>query len=780
MNKSFFHRLLSFSVTRPFIIIALIFIVTMFFGYFMLKINIDPDAASLLPPNKEALELAKQYGRGEKQTEYMIVAVESPSPFTLNGLNALYEASLKVGELPEVKSIISPFNLITFQKDGKRLQILPMAPASRAPETEEELLAMKDRIFRDPFAKKLVISEDGTVLSLVMAMLKVNDPGNFMTRLDSALTGLDAYYKVHITGAPALGKGVQTYLTRDLSKLILLAVGIILIIYYLSFRAFRAPLLALGVVGVGTIWSLGAMSLMGFSITVVSIVTPPLVLTLGSSYSIHLLNQYYRDAVCHDADSAKDVTWIADAVVNIARTVLLASATTIIGFLSLLATELKATREFGIATSIGIAASALLSFFFLPAVLSRLKPPSMVQKQKVLEGFTSKLMEKISGFILKRRYIVFVLLGIIVVAFGLLFNKVHYKTDIISYFPQREKIIKDTRFIADKVGGYQQFNFTIVDPQNRPNYFLEREVLEKIANFENKVKTYDNVSKIISFVSYVEHLNDIMFGEPAIPENKGLILLLSRYIKTVITQPDVDETIRLMTNDDFSMINISIWVYDSANKTLLADEKLKAFTRDLKADAASLLGPELKTALWGESLTYLSLSDVIQRDQRLSTLLSTLLIFLLTALSFKSLRFGLFSLIPLAVGIMVNFVFMVITKIPMDMTTVMFSIVVIGVGVDNSIHFLIQFTKQKKLHPHDIRLVVRNTLMISGRPILITTISIVAGLLIFCASSFLPILYFGILVAMALFTAAFGTLIVLPAVLTIGLLKKKPDAAPAE
>jgi len=253
----------------------------------------------------------------------------------------------------------------------------------------------------------------------------------------------------------------------------------------------------------------------------------------------------------------------------------------------------------------------------------------------------------------------------------------------------------------------------------------------------------------------------------------GLILHLSRYIKTVISQPDVDDTIRLMANEDFSMINISIWVYDKDEKSLLADEKLKQFTQKLKKDADEILGPGFQTALWGESLSYLHLADVIQRDQRLSTLLSAVFIFILTAAAFRSFKFGLFSLIPLAVGIMGNVAFMGVTRIPMDMTTVMFSIVVIGVGVDNSIHFLIQFGRQSKIYPDDIGLIVRNTLKISGRPILITTASIVAGLLIFCASSFLPIMYFGILVAMALLTAAFGTLIVLPAVLTIGLFRKK-------
>jgi predicted RND superfamily exporter protein len=122
----------------------------------------------------------------------------------------------------------------------------------------------------------------------------------------------------------------------------------------------------------------------------------------------------------------------------------------------------------------------------------------------------------------------------------------------------------------------------------------------------------------------------------------------------------------------------------------------------------------------------------------------------------------------MATGILINMIFMALTGIPMDMTTVMFSIVVVGVGVDNAIHLILQYRIQVAARPGDFSVILENTLKIAGRPIVITSISILAGFLIFSFASFKPIIYFGLLVAMALFTAALGTIIILPAILSFG------------
>ena len=163
----------------------------------------------------------------------------------------------------------------------------------------------------------------------------------------------------------------------------------------------------------------------------------------------------------------------------------------------------------------------------------------------------------------------------------------------------------------------------------------------------------------------------------------------------------------------------------------------------------------------------LELSETLIKDQIKSVIISALLILLLTSITFRSIKFGLFSLVPMLTGIMLNFIIMAFLDIPLDVVTIMFSSVAIGVGVDDSIHLIIQYRRQAGIFHKDKKKILEHTLKTAGRPILLTSISLVAGLLVLAFSSFMPIVYFGILVSLALTTTTIGALIILPALLSL-------------
>jgi predicted RND superfamily exporter protein len=768
MHPNFVSRVIRFAVDNPILILIVIAGISGFFGYHALQVKINPDIEGLIPEDERVTQMIKKYTGGEHPVDHVVVAVRSENPFDIEKLNALERAIKQLEELPQLKESTNPFNMITFSKDGMRIDIHTMAPDKKAPDTEEELQVFKQRITGDPLAEKLVISEDGDTLCIFFPTTKMEKHSQFKSNVDTILEDLKKHYTVYISGTPIFVNTVKQYLTTDLSRLILLAILVILIIYYFGYHAFRAPLLTLMVVTLGTIWCVGSMALLGFTISIVSIVTPPLVLTLGSSYTIHILNQYYREAVLHSEENHHgEKNWIVDVVSHVNKTVLMAATTTVLGFLSLLVTLLRPTREFGIATSIGIISCALLSFVLLPAVLSLLKNPSRKQQKRVSTGFMSTAMGQSSKFIIKRRKIILAFLLLVVVFSVLLFNQLRYETDVISYFPRREKVVQDTKFIATTIGGIQEYFLTLNAPEEEENFFLQQDVLRRIGELETKLLQDKDVSKVISFVAYLKQLNQVMFGKHEIPESKALIKLMSRYVKAISQNPEANQRIKLMANDNFSRLTLTIWAYDSEKQTIISDRALEEFVERVRDYADTSLEEEIDTDLWSESLRFLALSRFIKHDQRVATGLSVLFVFIFTMIAFRSVKFGFLSLIPLLTAIMLNVILMVVFNIPMDMTTVMFSIVVIGVGVDNSIHFLIQFRRQRELYPNNIEMALANTLKFAGRPIAIITISIVIGFLVLTLASFIPIKYFGLLVAMALSTAALGSLIVLPAVLTI-------------
>ncbi len=778
MNK-IIKVLLNFSIKYSIIILLSFLGITIFFGYHATKVQINPDVEGMVPEHDEHTQLLKKYGDAESEDDHVVITVTAEDPFNTDKLQALERAIRKIESLEGSSKSINPFNMLSFHKDGKRLEVQTMSPTNGAPKTYADALVLKKRLLADPFAVNFVISEDGKTLSVLVPITAAAREREYIEEIELITASLEEHYKTHFTGGVVLSNAVKRYLQRDMTILLVLAVIVIIVIYYLSFRAFRSAFLTLLVVGVGTLWTIGFMSLCGFTISIMSITTPPLVLTLGSSYSIHILNQYYRESIHHLTERNKELgkgrLWIADSVAHVSRTVLMAAATTVVGFMSLLATNLQPSRQFGIATSFGIITCAILSFLVLPAMLSYLRHPRPHQQKRVAEGFITRLMANTGKFVIRYRIYIIIFFVVIIGVFFLIQGKLKYETALADYFPKKEKAVQDMNFIYKEMKGYDQFTITLTAPGNEKNYFLKPEVLAMISRFERKIMQHPDITKMFSFPSYIRYLNYVMSGEDAIPEARPLILLLARYIKTLSAEPEFKSMIGTLANEDFSRIDLIVWGYDHELESLSRDTSLSKMMKSVRQDMTELLDPALHPAMWGVTLQIVSISDLIKRDQWITTVLSLVLVFILTTLTFRSFRFGLISLVPLVTGILLNFIFMVILKIPMDMTTIMFSIVVIGVGVDNSIHFLLRFKEQAKNYDA-IGNILEHTLMVAGRPIIITTTSIIGGLLILTFASFRPIIYFGLLVAIALFTAALGTIVILPAILTLGWKRRREKA----
>jgi predicted RND superfamily exporter protein len=246
-----------------------------------------------------------------------------------------------------------------------------------------------------------------------------------------------------------------------------------------------------------------------------------------------------------------------------------------------------------------------------------------------------------------------------------------------------------------------------------------------------------------------------MTGGDEVPKNRGLILLLSRYLKLINGQ-GIDGA---FISDDYNIMSIYMTVYNAEDRKFVTEKDIEKLNSEISAILGKYLPDDVESEVWGDTILFLASSRIMSREQVFSTLLSLLMVFLVTSFIFKSVKFGLISLIPLCFGIMCYYITVSLLRIPMDMTTIIVTNIAIGVGVDDSIHFLLQFRKQYK---HDLPIALKNTFSIAGRPIALTTISIVSGLAILCFAQFKPVMHFGLLVSVCLLAAMIGTFLFLP------------------
>ncbi len=749
--------LVTFSTGHPWLIIIISFSITILLLLPIRNLRIEPDVKSLLPPSVQA-EMKNNSPEQSTEFDNLAIMISGSDLYTVSSLKLFEQTYTKIAETLPVGKLIDPFSQTMLEKAGSRLKIIKLSPNGKAPETQKDVELFRKRLKASPFTSGLITSSDRDVLVVYFYIHKGQDYRKMMDTIQNIVLPLREIFEVTITGTIPFSAKIEGFLTKDFAKLQVFVLITILISYYLGFRSRRALFIPMLLVISGTVFALGGMALAGFKLTMISIVSPPLVLTLGSSYSIHVLNAYYTQLRKRKEISKKEA--IVTVVTGISSTIILTSLTTVVGLLSLLLASIQQTREFAISTSLGIFFTALLSITLLPALLALQKIPNNKKLKRISNDLLSRFLINVGPRLIRGKRTAVIIITVIILGFILVYPGISFNTNPYKYFPEKSVVIRDnTRFLL-KIGGFEEISITFKPKTSESGFFLKPEVLRNIYEVENKIKTLENVSFIFSFPSYLEYAGKTMKGENYLFTSRGLNILVSRLFHTTAGS----EADRLI-NKEFNQLTIKIKIYNKHNGRPIDEGDTMVLKKELTDILTNNVNKNIDWKFSGMSLAFLDLSHQMRRDFLVSTLGALLAIGFIAFIAFKSLMQSIFALIPLLAGIFSSLILMALFKIPLDMTTIMVSCISIGVGVDDSIHFLLQYHQNKTRFPDDPEKAVYETLIHTGRPIVLTTVSIVAGLLFLGFAQFQPIRYFGLLIVFTLTTACLATLFLLPPLL---------------
>jgi len=711
---------------------------------------------------KEILPYTWPEGRNDSQGYWdgYVIVFSSTEMFTPEVLNTLFEVRARLSERWEIGPCLSAFDYVTVEKKGTRLRIVPISPVQDGEVwTQEDADLFKERLMNDSVAKDYLYSADGTTIMLYYRARGLNETS--IAELDDIVNPLRQYGRVALNGGGLLTNAVYKYLNKDLITLLVLCFVVILVVFFLSYRTLKSMLIPASVSMMGIIWTLGIMVLAGYKLTIVTILTPCLVLTFGSSYSLHMINEYF------EALSNGEKNRLSSHYSKIAKTIFFAMATTVSGFLSQLVCRIEMFREFGITISIGVFICAFLSFTFIPAILSLTKIPNPKKISRIKHGFLSKFITIIASKIVKYWWIVIVFFIAITVFFFVIKDDMGFDSNYMKYFPSDDPIVQDSIYFAKTLGGTDPYYLTIKAPNNEKGFFLQPDNLKDVYAYEMAILAADpDIVQVLSFSQYVSFLNEVYNGEKGIPDNSGLINLLSRTLMQISKQLDTD-VLDVLINEDASEITLSMRNYDYVEQDLQTMPSAKRLEQTL--DYYRYMLPEgTSSKIWSGASSGLHASEMIIEDQNKATIISMILIVVFASISCCSIYSGLISLFPVVTAVMSIYVFMWITNIPFDMVTIGFSSVAIGAGVDDAIHFLIRLKDRRMKEKNESYIKsIQHNILDTGRPIILTTLSVDAGLLMLLFASFNPIKYFGILMCLALTVAMLSTLLVLPSFLIL-------------
>jgi len=689
-------------------------------------------------------------------TSYLVM-VESPALFEAETLNRITTVMQKLTDTGYLSKSFSVLDFVTFEKKGSRLVTVPFGSSSIQNNwTEEQAQLLKQRIENDPLVKNYLVSEN------LDAMLFSFESFALTHQMEAELSNLldelrEADITVSINGGAIITNRLMHYLGRDLSILLSLCFIAILTIYYLSFKAKRSVLLPFSMSLIGIIWTFGTMHLLGYSLTIINIVTPCMVLNLGSSYAIHVIGEYY-------ADYAKGLNPI-QSTQKILRTIVFACITTVIGFMSLLFSKTPALREFGIAVGIGVSYCAVLASTYLPAMLSLVVPPKQEQIKTYKKGYLAQLVISIDRSVKHAWPLLVVVFLLVIIGYFATRDYIPVNTNYMSYLPKKEPLGETSRRFAQKMGGDTPFLITVEAPEGESQFFLKSGNLQDVYAFEQAVQqSSDDVRHIISFASYVAFANSVYSQEEGIPESDGLLNLLSRMV--ILMSRQGQEDMGTIMNPEGTKLTIILQNYDAKEQALGTIGSAKRI-EDTVISLLPLLPNGTIVTLDGEPHRSLHFSEALLSDQMKSTYASVVLVFLVVLFAFKSVSLALYALIPIISGVMANYIFMYFFQIPFDMITVSFGSIAVGAGIDDAIHFLIRYKNKLGIDDRTVESLLSETIRETGRPIILTTLSIVGGMLMFLFASYTPVRYFGSLMSMALLNCMLSTLLIMPSVIRL-------------
>ncbi len=776
-----FERYARFVARRGPAVAALLALLTGAGVWLLPRLQVDADIAELLPRDSQTRRLIDKYAIPGAASELLLIGVSHPELLAPARLAQVAEIDRRVRAQPEVLDSLTPFNLRAFRKQQGRLLLAPLAAGGAAPAGAAEAARWQSRLAAAPPEAAALFNPEVPALNLIYSVATQEDYGPFLQRVRAVLAAHGGELSAVLGGWLPLYEASRDAISGELPLLAGAAAAITLLVYLLSFATLRAVVLPLLAIAAGLLWTFGLMALTGVPVSMASLMLPPLIFALGSSYGIHFLHRYFSAA---PAQAAADgggrigrapparVAAVAQVSGAAAQTIVLASLTTAAGFASLLFSGMPRLREFGLFAGAGIINCAVVTLLLYPAVLARLPLPDRRRRERLTRGALARFVDRVTALVPRRRWWVYGFLALLAAALAATATGLRYQTDVAAFFRGSVAAVEDNRLLMRRFGSYVDLNLTVTAPAGVP----DAELLEQLARFEAAARGHPNVSHVTTPVAYLRSLNHALTGNLDYPRNPVVVHLFQRLLRLAAAGGN---DLGGLVDAARGRVTTRIWIRNGDTRWLLSEREMRELVQFLRGQAAALFPARLEPELWGWSLVTLRVAEILTREQLVSTAAAALLVLLITSLAFRSLRYGLLTLLPLGTSVMLTFILMALFGIPLDVLTVSFAGVAIGVGVDDSIHFLLHYRRARAARGargggrhggHGGRsaapeAAVAATMQHTGRAILITTAAIVAGLLALGVSRFLPVVYLGALICITLIGATFGTLVLLPALL---------------
>ncbi len=735
-------------VRFPWVFIALFLVITVLAGFNLQNLVIDPEVKNQLPPDIPALVASRSIEERFGGSEMVLVVLEAPDvtdPAVLDQLEAVRDG---LAALPMVGRVLSPFDISRI--DGADGMLDVGDTIEGRPTTGEERKALREALAANELVYGNVVARDFTAASAIALLKPGAVDSEVIAAVDGVISGIEGPATVSVGGMPSVRDSVSNDIRSDMRRFVPIGLLIVLGFLYACFRQLRGVLLPFAVVVMSVVIAMGLIPALGWKVQMVTVVLPVILLAVANDYGIHLMAKYQEDNVPGaDLDAKALAVGVVD---DLGTPVLAAGITTIAGLLCLTTHIIVPASQLGILAAVGVAFALVASLVFIPAVLAVLPvpPPSAHHDDASL---LDQGLKAVARFVSDNPGVIVGSIVVTTLALSAGIVKLQVDTNPVNYYPSDSPVAVTSDKVNRYFGGSTEVQVMIEGDVQSPA------VMKAIDTIHQTMAKEEGVGYATSIAQVVRTMNRaISGGDPeqyVIPDDRGTIAQLFLLYSMGGDPEDFERLV------DFEYEHALITLRINNLSTAEIGRVVRHTEQVLKEVA-----PGLNPTLGGFGYVFTELVDAVVHGQIVSLALSMFLVFLLVAAAFRSPVAGFYAVLPLGMAMPILFGIMGWLGIELNIVTAMLSSIMIGVGVDYTIHFLWRY-RQERFEGLDATEAVHRTLVTSGRGIVFNALSVVVGFAVLLISNFLPVKFFGILVVVSISACLIGALALLPALVLL-------------
>ncbi len=760
-------------------------ILTILLAYQASKVELSYEFSRAIPTNNPKyiayLDFKKKFG---EDGNLLTIGFVTNQLFQVKDFNALSFFQERLKKIEGVEDIIGIPGAITLHKNDstEKLDAIKIFPARV--DNQKTLDSLKDIFYSLPFYRGLLYNPEtkayllGVRINKKILNSKAREKVVSAIEAEAKLFQKETNYELHLSGLPLIRNNVAVRIAKEMQFFLLGSILLSALILFIFFRSLSTTLLSLSVVIVGVIYSLATIHMLGFRITLLNALIPPLVVVIGIPNCIYFINKYHTSFL-RVGDKTKA---LEEMIGKMGVVTLFCNISAAVGFAVFSITKSAILREFGIVAGINIMALFFISLVMIPIALFYMKEPKKKHTAYLDNKWIISVLTNIEGWVFSHKKMIYAS-TIILVAFSIAgIMRLRTEAFIVDDLPKKDPIYADLKFFESNFRGIMPLEI-LIDAKKKNGIAGSRSlaIFDQVSRYSAIIAAKPEMARPLSLAEGLKFARQGFYdgdsNNYSMP-NAFDGAFMADYLKAKKDSKENDGSLqKLMSafiDSNRQVTRISVNMADVGSK------RMPELIDTLAHEATTIFDTsKFNITFTGTSITFLEGSRFIIKGLKESIFWAFLLISLCMLYLFKSLRVLVCSLIPNLIPLLMTAGLMGWVGIAIKPSTVLVFSVALGIAIDITIRFLVNFKQELPRFNGDVNQTVIQTIRETGISIVYTSLVLIAGFVIFVFSGFGSTQALGWLTSFTLLTATVTNLVLLP-VLLLQISKRKKINPKAE